>query len=91
MSLLYAGDESLLTCEVTDINGNLSDPGVVTANVKIPRGGPVVPLTVTRVSQGIYTAVYIWTTYGNHYVQFEGTLPFPFNQYAQFLVTPNPF
>ena len=90
MSTLYVGDESLITCTVTDPNGNLVDPDLVTAFVQTP-DGVVTPQTVTRVNVGVYTITYTWTQALINIVRFVGTNPAPFNQYQWFSVNESPF
>ena len=90
MSTLYVGDESLITCTVTDSNGNLVDPDVVTASVQTP-DGVVAPQTVTRVSQGVYTITYVWAQALVNVVQFAGNDPYPFSQFQWFSVNKSPF
>ena len=89
-NLLYIGNQSQITCTITDINGNFADPGSVACTIRLPDGTKVTP-SVSRFSVGIYQVLYIWTQQYNHYVEFSGTLPFPFTAPQQFYVQPLPF
>ncbi len=89
-SNLYVGDVSVVTCTVTDQFGALQDPGVVTANVQTP-DKVVTAQTVTRVSKGVYSFTYTWLQQFGYTVQFQGTLPYPFNNYQPFSVLASPF
>lgn len=87
---LYVGDQSIITCTVTDVNGNVQDPGSVTAAVRTPDGA-ITSQAVTRVSQGTYQFTYMWAQQFGHTVQFQGTAPYPFNTYQPFSVLASPF
>ena len=87
---LYVGDESIITCTVTDQNGNLVDPTLVTASVQTPDGN-VTSQSVTRASTGVYTITYTWTQALINIVQFTGNAPYPFSQFQWFSVNVSPF
>lgn len=61
-----------LAITIYDVNGGLSNGGAVTCTVT-PDGGAGIPVTVTNVSLGVYTAAYTATVAGFHAVTWTVT------------------
>lgn len=70
---IYIGSQVILTITFTSrATGQLVDPTVATCKVRKPDGTSTTPAT-TRVSQGIYTALFIPDQSGEHWYNGVGT------------------